>query len=984
MLQFLLFQNKAMMRAAALLLFLMAGWGPQVARASHIRAGDIQAKVDTTALHNPRRIFFKMILYTDNSSMVDQPTATIFFGDGTSSCKDGVVRASKRPVPGSPDTSINVYFFEHTFPSVGRFVVSFIGELRNRGVLNMSLSETQSFYISTAIRIDPALGQNRGVVLTAPAIDRAGVNQVFLHNPAAYDADGDSLRYRLLSCQQVPAGIDGSVGPPCTGSAGGTGTNLPVPVPCTNYRLPNDPSVAANPVTVPYGGVPSDPGGNPAIFVMDPNTGQITWNAPVAVGLYNVAFVVEERRRLPNGTSTLIGEVIRDMQIIVAATSNIRPTITVPQDICVVAGQTVTGNVTATDGGVGAEQTPVSLFAYSGIIPPATFVQSAAGPPQARGTFTWRTDCSNVARLPYQVTFKAQDSPTGPTTTNPPLIDEKVWRITVVGPAPQGLRATPVVGSGGNPNSMVLSWNTYQCANATQMHIYRKVNPSGFVPGPCETGIPASAGYVRIGTVPVGTSTFTDNGVDASGTVQGLSRGQTYCYRIYADFPLPAAGQSIASAEVCGLIAGRGAMLTKVDVESTQAGTGQMQVCWTQPRTATGAAFDGTPSYVLSRAEGLNPAASAFAVVATRTSLTDTCYTDTNLNTLDKQYTYKLDFVRTFPAGAGATMTETSPTASSVRLSAVPNRTATAIALSWAFNVPWDNTAQATAVYRRTGTTGGYVRIGTASSTAGGGSYTDSDPALVKGQNYCYYVQTIGRYAGFPFLSSLPNRSQEQCIVFNTPPCRPVLTLLATNCDSLAGLPEYPGLRGQYSNRLRWSVGSAPAGCDGAGVVSYRVYYRPTPTGAFAYLGSTAQTSFTHPNLSFSGGCYAVQAVAGSGAVSDTSNVACQDNCLFFKLPNIFTPNGDGQNDVFRPRNNSPVRRIRFQAFNRWGVKVFENTTTADDPVLINWNGGGPAGESGGAAARVSDGVYYYLAEVEFADFASTRRTYKGWVEIIR
>jgi hypothetical protein len=32
----------------------------------------------------------------------------------------------------------------------------------------------------------------------------------------------------------------------------------------------------------------------------------------------------------------------------------------------------------------------------------------------------------------------------------------------------------------------------------------------------------------------------------------------------------------------------------------------------------------------------------------------------------------------------------------------------------------------------------------------------------------------------------------------------------------------------------------------------------------------------------------------------------------------------------------------------------------------------------------VSDGVYFYLAEVEFADAASTRRTYKGWVEVAR
>jgi len=119
--------------------------------------------------------------------------------------------------------------------------------------------------------------------------------------------------------------------------------------------------------------------------------------------------------------------------------------------------------------------------------------------------------------------------------------------------------------------------------------------------------------------------------------------------------------------------------------------------------------------------------------------------------------------------------------------------------------------------------------------------------------------------------------------------------------------------------------------------------------------------------------------------VSDTSNVACQDNCVFFKLPNIFTPNGDNKNAVFRPKNFSPIRTIHFKVFNRWGVKVFENTTTSNDRILINWDGGGPVGESGnGKANRVSDGIYYYLAEVEFADFANTKRVYKGWVEIVR
>ena len=984
MIQFFPLRVGAVARVALLLCVMAAGLGlrPGTAAASHLRAGDIQAKVDTTANPNPRRIFFKMILYTDVTG-VPQPTATIFFGDGTSSCLDAIPRipGGPRAIPGNSDTYLNIYTFEHTFPSSGGFTVSFIGENRNPGVLNMSNSVDQSFYISTYVFIDPALGLNHSPVLTAPAIDKAGVNQVYLHNPAAYDADGDSLVFSLLPSQKVTASVSSIVGPPC---AGATGNNQFTAQTVPNFRYPNDPAITGStPPQVVYNGVPVGVPGAPAIFVQNSATGQITWNAPVAVGYYNVAMQVEEYRRLPLG-ARLIGRVIRDLQIIVSATSNLRPIITIPADLCVIAGQPVTGTVTAVDGGIGSVQSPISLFAYSGIIPPATFGQNLTGPPLARGTFNWQTECSNVARLPYLVVFKAQDNPGPITPGNPPLIDEKTWRITVVGPAPQNLRATSVVGSGTNPNSVVLNWNTYQCANASRIYIYRKINTSTFVPGPCDTGIPASAGYTRIASVAANITTFTDSNTDASGTVRGLDRGQTYCYRIYAEFPLPAGGASIASQEACASFPGSAARLIKVDVETTGTTTGQMQVCWTRPRGVAGSILDGTPSYVLSRGEGLTP--TAFTPIATLTSLADTCYTDTAINTQDLQYTYKLEFVRTFPPGDNrAPIREASPTASSVRISAIPaNIAATAVTVSWTYNVPWDNALRPAVVFRRIGGTGVFTRIGTAATSNTGGTYADNDPALRKGQTYCYYVQTDGQYVGVSYLSSLLNRSQQRCLVLNSPPCRPVLTLQNTNCDSLAALQEFPKLNERYTNRLRWNLSNLPAGCD-ATIASYRVYYRPTPTGRFALLTTTTQTSFLHTDLEFSGGCYAVQAVAPSGIVSDTSNVACQDNCLFFKLPNIFTPNGDNQNAVFRPKNNSPIRSIHFQAFNRWGVKVFENTTTSSNSVLINWDGGGPVGESGnGNGGKVADGIYYYLAEVSFADFANTKRTYKGWVEIIR
>ena len=931
---------------------------PGAARATHLRAGNIEAKVDTTAAHNPRRIFFRMILYTDLGSQVTQPTVDIYFGDGT--VQRGIKRTTPNAVPlaKNPDTGLNVYLFEHTYPAAKSFPgyqVSFIGENRNAGVLNMVNSVNQPFYISSNIAIDPALGVNHSPILKAPAIDKAGQNQVFVHNPGAYDADGDSLAFKLMYSQQAIAGAN----------------NVPLNTKCTGFVFPQEIPANANAKQVAYNGVPAGQPGAQAIFAQNPLTGQLTWNTPLQVGLYNVAYIVEEWRRGEFGKHQ-IGQVIRDMQIIVVATNNLRPILTIPPDICVIAGATVTGAVTATDGTApgAAAQTPVTLSAYSGVIPPAVFTQTATGPPTASGAFTWTTDCSNVAKEPYSVVFKAQDSPPVPEF---PLVDEQVWRITVVGPPPQNLAATPVPGA---VNQVNLTWDRYTCANASFIRVYRKENSSGFVPGPCDTGIPASAGYALIGSVAANLSAFKD---DNNGT--GLERGKTYCYRIYADFPLPGLGASIASAEACATLTGLAARLKNVDVDQTDAATGQITVRWTPARAGLSQALAAPAGYRLSRGVGAAPAAYT-PVRPTAFALTDSSFVDTGLNTVANQYTYKLELFYASSAQPGATETvETSALASSVRTAAVANGLTKTVAISWTYQVPWNNALKPAAVFRSsTGVAGPFAQVGTAATAATGGTFIDGDPALVKGQSYCYYVLTTGQYNPTGYLSNLLNKSQVICATLVDQPCVPVLRLAPANCDSLAALPFYPADNQRYSNALRWTAGTLPAGCNAAAAY-YRVFFRPGADGAFALLDSTTALGYTHRNLPAPAGCYAVQAVGPGGARSALSNVACQTECVFFLLPNIFTPNGDGVNDVFQPKTASPLRRVHFQAFNRWGVKVFENTTTAR--VFIGWDGGGAPGEAG-TSAKVSDGLYYYLAEVAFADAANTTRTYKGWVQVVR
>jgi gliding motility-associated-like protein len=82
-------------------------------------------------------------------------------------------------------------------------------------------------------------------------------------------------------------------------------------------------------------------------------------------------------------------------------------------------------------------------------------------------------------------------------------------------------------------------------------------------------------------------------------------------------------------------------------------------------------------------------------------------------------------------------------------------------------------------------------------------------------------------------------------------------------------------------------------------------------------------------------------------------------------IPNMFTPNGDGVNDVFFIRNLPEGSKLVIT--NRWGNQVFQSASypvSATDTGL--WDGG-----------NESDGVYYYRLQVG-------GQVFTGWVEIVR
>jgi gliding motility-associated-like protein len=99
--------------------------------------------------------------------------------------------------------------------------------------------------------------------------------------------------------------------------------------------------------------------------------------------------------------------------------------------------------------------------------------------------------------------------------------------------------------------------------------------------------------------------------------------------------------------------------------------------------------------------------------------------------------------------------------------------------------------------------------------------------------------------------------------------------------------------------------------------------------------------------------------------------IACSASvlCPLF-VPNIFTPNNDGVNDVFYPLSACPYTFYEFSVFNRWGERVF----TSDNPN-DRWNGAYK-----GAVCNV--GVYVYVLRYHFEN--DTTQTKSGSVTLLR
>jgi gliding motility-associated-like protein len=86
-------------------------------------------------------------------------------------------------------------------------------------------------------------------------------------------------------------------------------------------------------------------------------------------------------------------------------------------------------------------------------------------------------------------------------------------------------------------------------------------------------------------------------------------------------------------------------------------------------------------------------------------------------------------------------------------------------------------------------------------------------------------------------------------------------------------------------------------------------------------------------------------------------------------VPNVFSPNGDGQNDILFVRGEG-VSKLLFIIYDRWGEKVFESKSMSE-----GWDGTY-------RGAKLDPGVFFYYVKATFKN--NTASVLEGNVTLIK
>ena len=149
----------------------------------------------------------------------------------------------------------------------------------------------------------------------------------------------------------------------------------------------------------------------------------------------------------------------------------------------------------------------------------------------------------------------------------------------------------------------------------------------------------------------------------------------------------------------------------------------------------------------------------------------------------------------------------------------------------------------------------------------------------------------------------------------------------------------------QYNDLTRsvdWRIDKLPAGAT----AELRFSAKAMESGLIL-ASATVEAASTDPNL------------------KDNTAVD-QKEIMDIKIPNVFTPNGDGVNDIFEIRGIDKYAENRLTIVNRWGDMVYQKNN-----YLNEWNGN-----------SLLDATYFYVLEVK--SITGNWKALKGYVTLAR